>query len=69
MIFEWDIPENKGNTDKLLPSAYATKLRNQADNVRTFITAARDDYKMRLGAEDGNAQHTLISGRCRREMK
>ena len=58
-MFKWDIPENSGNVDSLLPSAYSKKLKNQAENVRAFITAAREHYKAQLETKDGNAHHTF----------
>ena len=57
LVFKWDIPENSSNLDSLLSSAYSKKLKNQAENVRAFIAAARDHYKAQLESKDGNARH------------
>ena len=59
LVFKWDIPEDNGNVDGLLPSAYSKKLKNHAENVRAFIAAAREHYKAQLETKDGNAHHAF----------
>ena len=55
--FEWDLPENSGNVDKLKPSKMAVELKKQAENVKKIVNAARDEYYKAMEGAEKNASH------------
>ena len=55
--FEWETSELQANQEKIKPSALGKALQAQAEKVKEFITASREDYFKKMENTEKSARH------------